>query len=194
VLAADSGRVELAGQDVTRHSAAQRCHAGMARTYQTPRPFSGMPVFENVLVGAVHGAGRHGGDAHDAAVGSLTRTGLLGRANELAGDLRLLDRKRLELARALACRPRLLLLDEIAGGLTDAELPELIGIVREVRAAGTAVVWIEHIVHALVEVVDRMLCLASGSVLAVGTPAEVLADAQVREVYLGSSVEGLGRG
>jgi branched-chain amino acid transport system ATP-binding protein len=118
---------------------------------------------------------------------------LLQRANELAGDLRLLDRKRLELARALACRPRLLLLDEIAGGLTDAELPELIGIVREVRDGGTAVVWIEHIVHALVEVVDRMLCLASGAVLATGAPDAVLPDAGVREVYLGAGVEGLER-
>ena len=193
VLRADGGRVELDGRDVTRASAAQRCRAGVARTHQTPRPFTGMTVFENVLVGAVHGAGRQGRDAERAAVASLSRTGLLHRANERAGDLRLLDRKRLELARALACRPRLLLLDEIAGGLTDAELPALIGIVREVRDAGTAVVWIEHIVHALVEVVDRMLCMASGAVLAVGTPAEVLADAGVREVYLGSSVEGLER-
>ena len=141
----------------------------------------------------MHGAGLRSGAAQAEALGSLTRTGLLDRANVLAGDLRLLDRKRLELARALACRPRLLLLDEIAGGLTDAELPELIGIVREVRDGGTAVIWIEHIVHALVEVVDEMLCLASGSVLATGAPADVLADPAVREVYLGSSVEGLQR-
>ncbi len=115
-----------------------------------------MTVFENVLVGAVHGAGLRRTDADDAALDTLARTGLRDRANLLAGDLRLLDRKRLELARALACRPTLLLLDEIAGGLTDAELPELIGIVSEVREAGTAVIWIEHIVHALVRVVDRM--------------------------------------
>jgi branched-chain amino acid transport system ATP-binding protein len=191
VLTADAGRIELDGHDVTRASAAQRCRAGIGRTYQTPRPFSGLTVFENVLVGAVHGAGLQAGAAHRAALDCLDRTGLLDRANTLAGDLRLLDRKRLELARALACAPRLLLLDEIAGGLTDAELPELIGIVREVRDSGTAVIWIEHIVHALVEVADRMLCLAQGAVLAEGTPAEVLADPAVREVYLGSSVEGL---
>ncbi len=190
VLRADAGRIELGGQDVTSASAAARCRAGMGRTYQTPRPFSGMTVFENVLVGAVHGARRRGGDAQRAAYESLERTALAAQANTLAGDLRLLDRKRLELARALACRPRVLLLDEIGGGLTDAELPELIGVVREVRAAGTAVVWIEHIVHALAEVVDRMLCLASGAVLAVGTPGAVLADPTVREVYLGSQVEG----
>jgi branched-chain amino acid transport system ATP-binding protein len=192
VLAPDAGRIELDGRDVTRAPAAQRCRAGIGRTYQTPRPFAGMTVFENVLVGAVHGAGLSGGAAHRAALGCLHRTGLLHRADELAGDLRLLDRKRLELSRALACGPRLLLLDEIAGGLTDAELPELISLVRELRDAGTAVIWIEHIVHALVEVADRMLCLAQGAVLAEGSPAQVLDDARVREVYLGSSVEGLG--
>jgi branched-chain amino acid transport system ATP-binding protein len=191
VLAADAGRIELSGHDVTRVSAARRCRAGVGRTYQTPRPFAGMTVFENVLVGAVHGAGLRRAEAHDAALDALSRTGLHDRVNLLAGDLRLLDRKRLELARALACRPTLLLLDEIAGGLTDAELPELIGIVADVRDSGTSVIWIEHIVHALVEVVDRMMCLASGAVLAIGAPADVLADAAVREVYLGSSVEGL---
>jgi branched-chain amino acid transport system ATP-binding protein len=191
VLRADAGRIELSGRDVTRESAATRCRAGVGRTYQTPRPFSGMTVFENVLVGAVHGAGLRRADAYAAAADALEGTGLGPRANELAGDLRLLDRKRLELARALACRPVLLLLDEIAGGLSDAELPELIAIVRSVREAGTAVIWIEHIVHALAAVADRMLCLAAGAVLATGTPAEVLADPGVREVYLGSIVERL---
>lgn len=190
-LTPGAGRVELAGRDVTRVSAARRCRLGIGRTYQTPRPFAGMTVFENVLVGAVHGAGLRASQAHDAAGDALVRTGLADRANTPAGDLRLLDRKRLELARALACRPTLLLLDEIAGGLTDAELPELIGIVREVRDGGTAVIWIEHIVHALVSVVDEMMCLASGAVIAIGAPADVLADSRVREVYLGASVEGL---
>lgn len=191
-LRADAGRIELAGREVTSASAAVRCRAGIGRTYQTPRPFSAMTVFENVLVGAVHGAGLRRDKAHAAALDSLYRTGLDHRANELAGDLRLLDRKRLELARALACDPRVLLLDEIAGGLSDAELPDLTAIVRSVRDAGTAVIWIEHIVHALAAVADRMLCLAAGVVLAVGTPAEVLADSGVREVYLGSIVERYG--
>ncbi len=191
VLTPDAGRIELGGRDLTRTSAADRCRAGIGRTYKTPRPFSGMTVFENVLVGAVHGARLGQREAAAEAVDALERTGLSARANERAGDLRLLDRKRLELARALACRPTLLLLDEIAGGLTDAELPELVSIVASVRDGGAAVIWIEHIVHALAQVVDRMLCLASGRVLAVGSPQEVLADPAVRTVYLGSVVEGL---
>ncbi len=191
-LPPDGGTVRVDGRDVTRDDAARRCRAGVGRTHQVPRPFAGMTVFENALVGAVHGAGLHGGAAHTAAADALARTGLAGRADERAGSLRLLDRKRLELARALACGPSLLLLDEIAGGLTDAELPELVSLVRELRDSGTTVVWIEHIVHALLAVVDTMLCLASGSVLAEGDPETVLRDPRVREVYLGTGVEGLG--
>ncbi len=191
VVAADRGRVVLGGRDLTRADAATRCRAGIGRTHQVPRPFTGMTVFENALVGAVHGAGLRGSAAQDAALDALRRTGLDDRADTLAGSLRLLDRKRLELARALACGPALLLLDEIGGGLTDAELPDLVALVRDVRDRGTTVVWIEHIVHALVSVVDTMMCLASGKVLATGSPDAVLADPQVREVYLGLGVEGL---
>lgn len=189
VLRPDGGRVLLAGQDITRAGAAQRCRAGVGRTHQLPRPFVGMTVFENVLVGAVHGAGLDGRAAERAAADALARAALDHRADVLASDLQLLDRKRLELARALACGPVLLLLDEIAGGLTDAELPELVATVAELRDSGTAVIWIEHIVHALIEVVDTMMCLASGAVLATGSPTEVLGDPRVREVYLGVGSE-----
>jgi branched-chain amino acid transport system ATP-binding protein len=189
--AAAAGRVELGGRDVTAAPPHTRCRAGLARTHQVPRPFGGLTVFENALVGAVHGARLRGTAAAGEAASALRRTGLWHRAEDRAGTLALLDRKRLELARALACRPRLLLLDEIAGGLTDAELPALLEIVRTARASGTAVIWIEHIVHALVDVADRMLCLAAGVVLAEGTPREVLADPAVRRTYLGSSIEGL---
>jgi branched-chain amino acid transport system ATP-binding protein len=189
--AAAAGRVELGGRDVTAAPPHTRCRAGLARTHQVPRPFGGLTVFENALVGAVHGARLRGAAAAGEAASALRRTGLWHRADDRAAALALLDRKRLELARALACRPRLLLLDEIAGGLTDAELPALLEIVRTARASGTAVIWIEHIVHALVDVADRMLCLAAGVVLAEGTPREVLADPAVRRTYLGSSIEGL---
>ena len=189
VLRPDAGTVLLAGADITGLDPAQRCRAGIGRSYQSPRPFSGLTVFENVLVAASFGGGDHGPAGYQAAAAALSRTGLLARANQRAGSLRLLDRKRLELARALATRPRLILLDEIAGGLTDQELPELVELIAGLRAGGVTVVWIEHIVHALVAVVDRLMCLAAGRVLAIGEPRQVLGDPRVVEVYLGSTFD-----
>jgi branched-chain amino acid transport system ATP-binding protein len=189
VVRPDAGAVRFDGRDLTRLDAAARCRAGIGRSYQIPRPFGKMTVFENVLVAATFGAGTHGQSGYDAARDALSRTGLLRVANEPAGALRLLDRKRLELARALASGPRLVLLDEIAGGLTDHEVPELVDTVRDVRAAGMAVVWIEHIVHALVAVVDRLMCLAAGRVLAIGEPRDVLRSKAVVDVYLGSTFD-----
>ncbi len=185
VLAPEQGSIRLGGDDVTRRGAAARARAGIGRTYQVPRPFAQMTVFENALVGATF-AGRRRGEASTLALDALRRTGLLAQANVPAGKLRLLERKRLELARALAGRPALLLLDEIAGGLAEHELPELIGIVRELRDEGVAVIWIEHVIHALLSVVDRLMCLAEGRVLAIGDPHEVLGSQLVRDVYLGT--------
>jgi branched-chain amino acid transport system ATP-binding protein len=190
VLPADGGRVVLDGEDVTRTGAAARCRSGIGRSYQVPRPFGGMTVFENALVAASFGAGLRGRAAADAAYAALVTAGLDGQADTTAGTLRLLDRKRLELARALATNPRLVLLDEIAGGLTEAEVPALVETVRQLGREGVAVVWIEHVVHALVAVVTRLMCLTYGEVLAVGDPHEVLADPQVVEVYLGSTIAG----
>jgi branched-chain amino acid transport system ATP-binding protein len=185
VLAPDLGGIRLGGHDMTRQGAAARARAGVGRTYQIPRPFAKMTVYENALVGATF-AGRRRGEAADLALAALRRTGLLPHANEPAGALRLLDRKRLELARALAGRPAVLLLDEIAGGLAEHEVPELIEIVRELRDEGVAVIWIEHVVHALLSCVDRLMCLSVGRVLAIGDPHEVMTADQVREVYLGT--------
>jgi branched-chain amino acid transport system ATP-binding protein len=170
---------------VPRQGAAARARAGVGRTYQIPRPFAKMTVYENALVGATF-AGRRRGEAAELALAALRRTGLLAHANEPAGTLRLLDRKRLELARALASRPTVLLLDEIAGGLAEHEVPQLIDIVRELRDEGVAVIWIEHVVHALLSCVDRLMCLAVGRVLAIGDPHEVMSADPVREVYLGT--------
>jgi branched-chain amino acid transport system ATP-binding protein len=184
-LAVDAGQILYDGHDVTRVGAADRSARGIGRTFQIPRPFGDLTVFENALVGASFG-GRAGKQAVGQAWEALDQSGLGQLANTKAGALRLLDRKRLELARALATRPRLLLLDEIAGGLTDRELPALIELIRTIRGSGMAVVWIEHIVHALLQVVDRLMCLALGDVVASGDPHTVMASREVAAVYLGS--------
>jgi branched-chain amino acid transport system ATP-binding protein len=148
-----------------------------------------MTVFENVLVGAVYGGGRRGQAGYDAAAEALEITGLRRLANERAGGLRLLDRKRLELARALATGPSLLLLDEIAGGLTEKELPPLIELIQGLRDQGVTIIWIEHIVHALLAVVGELMCLAFGKILSIGEPRTVMRSPEVIETYLGSTVD-----
>jgi branched-chain amino acid transport system ATP-binding protein len=184
-----AGRVLYGGEDVTRRSAHWRARRGIATSYQIPRPFLGMTVFENLLVAATFAGGERGRPAQERAAEALEITHLAAHANDDAASLRLLDRKRLEVARALAAEPRLLLLDEIAGGLTEQEVPELVEIVRGVSAGGVTIVWIEHVVHALTALATRMLCLSYGTVLAEGTPDEVLADPGVRAVYLGLDPE-----
>ena len=187
-LAPGGGEVRFAGRTVTKLDAAARCRLGIGRTYQVPRPFGDMTVFENVLVAAQQGGGLRRRASYTAAVEALDRTGMSGQANVPAERLGLLQRKRLELARALASRPTLLLLDEVAGGLTDPEVAQLVEIVRGVNAEGTAVIWIEHVVRALTPVVSRLMCLAGGKFVGDGDPATVLADPAVREVFLGTEV------
>jgi branched-chain amino acid transport system ATP-binding protein len=145
-----------------------------------------MSVYETALLGAVHGAGLRGRQASNAAVDALERTGLIPISNRAAGGIGLLDRKRLELARALACAPTLLLMDEVAGGLSEPEVEQLVGTVLQLRDRHLTIVWIEHVVHALTQVVDRLLCLTYGRVLADGHPDQVLRSPQVQEVYLGT--------
>ncbi len=180
-----AGTVTLAGKNVTRLDAAARCRLGIGRTYQVPRPFADMTVFENLLVAAQQGGGLRRKASYAAAAQALERTGIAGEANTPAGRLALLARKRLEIARALATGPRLLLLDEVAGGLTDPEVTVLVEIVRGINAEGVAVIWIEHVVRALTSLVSRMTCLYGGELIGDGTPAQVLATPRVREVYLG---------
>ncbi|MGC1237242.1 MAG: ABC transporter ATP-binding protein [Acidimicrobiales bacterium] len=185
-ISADSGAVLFDGRNITHLSPARRARAGIGRTYQVPRPFEKMTVFENTLLAAQQGGRTRGPKSYLLAYGALERTGLADFANASAGSMTLLRRKRLELARALATDPRVVLLDEIAGGLTDLEVVELTDIIRALRSDGIAVVWIEHVVRALLSTVDRLLCLASGVIVADGEPKEVLASEAVRSLYLGS--------
>ena len=181
----DQGRVILAGADITHMAPERRCRLGIARSFQVPQPFSGMTVFENVVVAAAFGGGRRERDTYADCVEVLARCGLSAKANRPAGTLTLLDRKRLEFARALASKPRVLLLDEVAGGLTEQECAGLITLIKEVHQSGVSIIWIEHIVHALVAVVDRLLVLHGGSFIAEGDPVAVIRSPAVREIYMG---------
>jgi branched-chain amino acid transport system ATP-binding protein len=185
-LPPDSGTVDFRGRDVTSRGAADRCKLGIARTHQVPRPFVGMSVFENVLVGATAGGKRRGAEAYDLSLQVLEQTGLGSVANRRAESLGLLQRKRLELARALAVEPSVLLLDEIGGGLTDAETAALVEMVAGLRDRGIAVLWIEHIVHLLRQVVSRLVCMDAGRIIAEGPPDAVVAQAAVIDAYLGT--------
>lgn len=185
----DKGSILLDGRDVTALDAAQRCHAGMGRTFQIPQPFEGMTAYENTLVAATFGSGLQGRAAQALAVEAIERCGLGAVADRLAGGLSLLQRKRLELARAMATRPRLLLLDEVAGGLTDAEMQQLLQLVVAIHQSGVTVLWIEHLVHALVSVARRLVVLAGGEIVCDGEPAAVMNNRSVRDTYLGSELD-----
>ncbi|GGN94651.1 ABC transporter ATP-binding protein [Actinoplanes lobatus] len=181
----DRGRVLLGGADVTGLPPERRCRLGLARTFQVPRPMGDLTVFETALLAAVRGGGLHGRRAEQAAIRALETAGLLADGDRRSTGLRLLSRKRLELARAVAAGPRVLLLDEIAGGLTDAETGALVGTIGDLAAAGIAIVWVEHVIRALVRVATRLVCLADGRVLADGEPRAVLGDPAVQRAYFG---------
>ena len=185
----DAGHVIFAGEDITRLPPEQRCRKGLARSFQIPQPFSKMTVFENLVVAAAFGSGQREAAVYERCAELLARCGLVSKANLRAGGLTLLDRKRLELARALATRPRLLLLDEGAGGLTEHECGALVDLIREVRASGVSIVWIEHVVHALLATVDRLAVLHGGEIIADGDPHTVIKSPQVVEIYLGIAAD-----
>jgi branched-chain amino acid transport system ATP-binding protein len=185
----NGGTIELNGADVTGMSAASRCLKGLSKTHQIPLPFLGMTVFENIYVAATHGAALSGDAAYDLTYDSLMLCGMEKIANRKAEAIGLLDRKRLELARALATRPKILLLDEIGGGLTDAEASELVETIRELHRRGISIVWIEHIVHVLLQVAKRLICMADGKIIADGEPEAVMKDKAVVEAYLGRTPE-----
>jgi branched-chain amino acid transport system ATP-binding protein len=181
----DAGRIDYDGRDITALKAHQRCRAGIGRSYQVPQPFGHMTVFENLVTAASFGGGQHEREAWQTAQQVLAQTGLLRHANQRAGGLTLLNRKRLELARALATRPKLLLLDEIAGGLTEHEAAELVDELKRIKQQGVTMIWIEHVVHALLSVADRLFVINFGRKLAEGAPRAVMEDADVQRVYMG---------
>ncbi len=182
-----SGAISFQGADVTGAGASKRSRLGIARAHQIPRPFAGMTVFENCFVGATTGGGLRRRQAYDLCLDVLEQCGLADVANRRAETLGLLGRKRLELARALATKPVVLLLDEIGAGLTDAEAVELVAMIRQLNGAGIAIVWIEHIVHVLVQGIERLVCMDTGRVIADGEPAAVMRDARVVDAYLGTA-------
>ncbi len=188
-VAPSSGSISFAERDITRLSAPARCRLGIGRTYQIPHPFGGMTVFENLLVAAAFGAGLSESACHAHCVEIIERTGLLGKANVTAGALTLLERKRLELARAMATRPKVLLLDEIAGGLTESECVALVALIKGLHRGGVSIIWIEHIVHALVAAVERLVVLDFGRCIAAGEPASVIKLPAVQQVYMGIEQE-----
>ena len=185
MLRPDRGRIVLEGRDITTLPPEQRCRAGLGRSFQIPLPFEHLSVFENLSVAALFGGGMSQAEAVQVCGETLALTGLEPKANLRAGSLSLLDRKRLELARALATRPWILLLDEIAGGLADAEFHILIETIRSIHARGISIIWIEHVVHALLAVVSRLVVLDFGRIVAQGVPSEVMRSSEVQTIYMG---------
>lgn len=181
----DQGRIEFMGRDVTKIPPMQRTLMGMGRSFQIPQPFDNISVFENVLVAACFGQNVSESVAIDPCADILEQTEMMHLANMPASKLSLLERKRLELARALATNPKLLMLDEIAGGLTDAECLSLIDTIKAIHSSGVTIIWIEHVLHALTSVVEQLLVLDFGKVIAMGEPNKIMESRNVKQVYLG---------
>jgi branched-chain amino acid transport system ATP-binding protein len=184
----DAGTIRFDGEDVTRQPPMARCLAGVGRTFQIPQPFEKLTVFENLLVGGAFGSRKTEKEVGDRCADILVETGLYPKANQPAGSLGLLQRKRLELARALATDPKILLLDEIAGGLTEGECQELVETIRAIHRRGVSIIWVEHVLHALNSVVSRLVVLHFGRVIGDGDPQTIMASRDVREIYLGIDV------
>ncbi len=182
----DAGRVTFDGNDITALRPDRISHLGIARTFQKLRPFAGMTAIENVMIGAFHDTSDVG-TARVAAQRALEAVGLGDRAGAHARGLSTGQRKRLELARALATRPRLLLLDEVTGGVDQATVPGLIRLVRELHETGLALVVIEHNMRVIMEISQRVVALQLGEVIADGPPAEIVRDRRVIDAYLGES-------
>jgi branched-chain amino acid transport system ATP-binding protein len=191
VFPPDEGRIVLDGQDITRMPPEARCHMGLGRAFQVVRPFLEMTVRENVMVGALFGGRQRSlAEARARTEEVLALTGLSRRAGLLARDLNLLEDKRLEMARAIATSPRVLLLDEVMAGLLPQEAAEALALVRAVRERGVAVLFIEHVMHVVRDLADRVIVMDFGEKIAEGTYQEVTASPRVVEAYLGTEEPG----
>ena len=181
----DAGEIIFNGKDIAIAQTYKKCRMGIARTYQIPRPFLNMTILENLLVGSIYGAGKSYKESKKRCLRILEKTGLSAKSGALVGTLPLLDRKRLELAKALATNPVLLLVDEVAGGLTEGEVEEFLRIIHGVRKEGVTVLWVEHIVMAMTKGPDRLLVMNFGRRLFVGGPDEAFSSPDVQKIYLG---------
>jgi branched-chain amino acid transport system ATP-binding protein len=181
----DSGTIKFDGNNITGLPPHKICHLGIARTYQIPQPFVNLTARQNIVVAARFGRGLEKAAAEKEASEILDIVGLSQRADTLAKDLATITLKVLELARALATRPALVLLDEVAAGLTEAEIPQLLGTLKKVRAMGTTFLLIEHVISVMMQAVDRIVVMDEGTKIAEGTPKKIMKDKKVTEAYFG---------
>lgn len=189
ILHPSKGTIEFDGKEIGHEGITQRCRGGIGRTFQVPRPFEQMTVFENIMVGAVFGAGMSESQAKIKAIEIAKIIQLEDKIGLFAGKLGLLDRKRLEIGRALATEPKVLLLDEVGGGLTESEVGLIINLVKEIKSEGVSVIWIEHIIRTMLEGTDRVMLLAEGVDVVTGKPLDVMNSKEVKRVYMGGGEE-----
>lgn len=186
ILKPTGGSIVYLGEDVTGKTVVERTAMGFGRTFQVPRSFEKMTAYENVMTGGVYGDQLTEKEAGERASVILGVIGLSDKATIMAGKLGLLDRKRLEIGIALASNPKILLLDEVAGGLTESEVSDILALVCAIKEAGISIIWIEHVLQTMLEGTDRVMLLAEGKDIICGLPQEVMASSEVEKVYLGS--------
>lgn len=184
-----SGVIRFRGQDITGMAPYRVCHLGIARTYQIPQPFVNLTALQNVMVAAEYGRGLGKGEAERESLKILEMVDLIDKRDVFTRDLAAITLKRLELARALATRPKLLLLDEVAAGLTEEEIPRILEILERVRQMGVTYILIEHVMRVMTRAVDRIMVMDKGMSIANGRPKEVMEDRRVIEAYLGETLE-----